>query len=303
MARSRGQLAGKNKSSGNGNNAIMLKERTAAHETFYFSPASTLWKVNREQVLLLGGARALLLQVAHPLVAEAVYDHSYVFQRPIKRLLRTLDLTLKMVFGTRQEVLEAARTVNQTHHPVTGALSEAVGIYPKGTPYDAHDPELKLWVYATLVEGAVSTYERLIGPLTDAEKQAFFADSCVFAALLGVKQGILPASYDDLCMYMEEMIASGRVIVSRKAREIAPYIMAETYPILKPLTLPPSRITVGLLPPALRAQYGYTFSRWEQKALDTFCTWMRRTVPFLPAQVRYVWPYLRTRGIASLGSK
>jgi uncharacterized protein (DUF2236 family) len=275
----------------------MLKERTA--ETFYFSPASTLWKLNREQVLLIGGTRTLLLQVAHPLVAEAVYDHSYLFQRPIKRLLRTLDLTLKMVFGTRQEVMEAARTVNQTHHPVTGVLSESVGIYPKGTPYDAHDPELKLWVYATLVEGVVSTYERLIGPLTDAEKQSFFEDSCGFVALLGVKQTALPTSYHDLCIYMEDMIASDRVIVSRKAREIAPFIMAETYPILKPFTLPPSRITVGLLPPTLREQYGYTFSSWEQKALDAFCAWTRRSVPYLPAQVRYVWPYLRARRLVS----
>jgi uncharacterized protein (DUF2236 family) len=98
---------------------------------------------------------------------------------------------------------------------------------------------------------------------------------------------------------MEDMIASGRVIVSRKARETAPFIMAETYPILKPFTLPPSRITVGLLPPTLRQQYGYQFSRWEQKALDAFCAWTRRTVPFLPAQVRYVWPYLRARKLES----
>lgn len=270
----------------------MLAEK---RNTFYFSPTSTLWKVNREQVLLLGGARALLLQVAHPLVAEAVYDHSYVFQKPIKRLLRTLDLTLRMVFGTTQEVMDAARAINQTHHPVTGVLSEAIGICPQGTPYDAHDPELKLWVYATLVEGAVSTYERLVGALTDAEKQSYFEDSCAFVALLGVKPAHLPASYDDLCIYMEDMIAGGRVVVSRKAREIAPVVMAETYPVLKPLTLPPARITVGLLPPAIREQYGYTFSRFEAKALDTFCAWTQRTVPFLPVQVRYVAQYRRAK--------
>jgi uncharacterized protein (DUF2236 family) len=159
-----------------------------------------------------------------------------------------------------------------------------------------------LWVYATLVEGAVSTYERLVGPLTDAEKQSFFEDSYTFVALLGVKQAALPASYDDLCIYMEDMVANGRVIVSSKARAIAPVIMAETYPILKPLTLPPSRITVGLLPLAIREQYGYTFSRFEAKALDTFCAWTRRSVPFLPDPVRYVWPYLRACRLVSLGS-
>jgi len=278
----------------------MLIERT--HDTFYFPPSSALWKVNREQVLLLGGARALLLQIAHPLVAEAVYDHSYVFSKPIKRLLRTLELTLALVFGTREEVLAAARTINQTHHPVKGVLSESVGSYAAGTSYDAHDPELTVWVYATLVEGAVSGYERFVGPLTPAEKQSFFEDSCELVGLLGVNKDYLPNSYDDLCLYMEDMIESGKVVVSRKACEIAPFIMAQTYPILRPLTLPPSRITVGLLPPTIRAQYGYTFSRWEEKALDAFCAWTRRTVPFLPAQVRYVWPYLRARRLLAEGS-
>jgi uncharacterized protein (DUF2236 family) len=266
---------------------------------FYFSPASTLWKVNREQILLLGGARALLLQVAHPLVAEAVYDHSYVFKKPIKRLLRTLELTLALVFGTRDEVLNAARTINHTHHPVKGVLSESIGQYPKGTPYDAHDPELTLWVYATLVEGALSGYERFVGPLTDAQKESFFTDSMELVSLLGIKNTYLPSSYNDLCIYMEDMIESGRVVVSRKAREIAPFVMAETYPILKPLTLPPSRITVGLLPPTLRAQYGFTLSRWEAKALDAFCAWTQRSVPFLPSTVRYVWPYRRARKLVN----
>jgi uncharacterized protein (DUF2236 family) len=76
---------------------------------FYFSPQSTIWRINREQILLLGGPRALLMQVAHSMVAEAVYDHSYVFQKPLKRLLRTLELTLALVFGTRREVMQAAK--------------------------------------------------------------------------------------------------------------------------------------------------------------------------------------------------
>ncbi len=269
------------------------------HDTFYFSPTSTLWKVNREQILLLGGARALLLQIAHPLVAEAVYEHSYVFHKPIKRLLRTLELTLALVFGTREEVFEAARTINHTHHPVKGVLSEAVGQYPQGTPYDAHDPELTMWVYATLVEGALSGYERFVGTLTEAQKESFFADSMELVSLLGVKQAYLPVSYNDLCIYMKDMIEGGRVVVSRKAREIAPFVMAETYPILKPLTLPPSRITVGLLPPTLRQQYSFTFSRLEAKALDAFCVWTQRSLPFLPGAVRYVSPYRRARKLAN----
>jgi uncharacterized protein (DUF2236 family) len=152
-----------------------------------------------------------------------------------------------------------------------------------------------MWVFATLVDGAISGYERFVAPLSAAEKQSFFADTCQLVALLGVKQSYLPASYDELCLYIEDMIASGKVVVSQRACKIAPFILAQTYPILKPLTLPPSRITVGLLPPLLREQYGYHFSSWEEKALSAFSAWTRRTVPFLPDQVRYVAPYRRAR--------
>jgi uncharacterized protein (DUF2236 family) len=196
----------------------MQSETTLNANPFYFSPQSMIWCVNREQVLLLGGARALLMQVAHPLVAEAVYDHSYVFKRPVKRLLRTLELTLALVFGTRQEVLAAAKTINHTHKQATGSLSTSVGEYQHGTRYHAQDPDLTLWVYATLVEGALSGYEQFVGPLTTNEKQRFYEDTKQLVALLGVKQDLLPPSLDALYDYMSDMLDSGKIIVSDKAK-------------------------------------------------------------------------------------
>ncbi len=79
-----------------------------------------IWKINREQIILLGGARALLMQIAHPLVAESVYEHSYVFTKPYLRLKRTLDLTLSMVFGTVEEVQQATDEIYRVHRPATG---------------------------------------------------------------------------------------------------------------------------------------------------------------------------------------
>jgi uncharacterized protein (DUF2236 family) len=245
-----------------------------------------LWKVNREHVLLLGGTRVLLLQIAHPLVAEAVYHHSYVFRAPLKRLLRTLDLMITLVFGTRSEVLETARTINQTHGRVKGSLGEAVGDYPAGAPYNALRPNLLQWVYATLVEGALSGYERFVGPLTQTEKQMFFDDTKGLAELLGLKRASLPGEIKELYGYMQQMIESGEVVVAPKARAIARVIMAQTPVFLKPIAYAPSRITVGLLPPELRVQYGFAFSRREERLFEAFCRGVQRTVPYLPERVR-----------------
>lgn len=137
-------------------------------DQFYFSPESTLWKVSREQALILVGPHALLMQAAHPLIAEGVYDHSSLFEAPVKRLFLTLYYTYELVFGTKQEVKEAAKAVNRSHDMVKGTLDEAIGPYPAGTPYSAHDPELLMWVFATLVKGAIRAHEWFAGTISSS---------------------------------------------------------------------------------------------------------------------------------------
>ena len=52
-----------------------------------YGPASEAWRLNREAMLLLGaGPRALLLQIAHPLVAAGVADHCDFRTDPWRRL-------------------------------------------------------------------------------------------------------------------------------------------------------------------------------------------------------------------------
>ena len=114
-------------------------------------------RVNRENVLILGGGRALLMQLAHPMVAAGVDEHSDFRQRPMYRLRRTIRLTMAIVFGDRETALAAARAVNQTHGRV------------RGERYRALDPDLLLWVHATLVDSALATYETFVKPLPARE--------------------------------------------------------------------------------------------------------------------------------------
>ncbi len=130
-----------------------------------FGPESVTWRVNREAVLLLGGGRALLLQVAHPLVAAGVAAHSEFRAHPLRRLWRTLDLMLTLAFADGATALGAVRTIEGVHARVHGVLEAPSGPFPRGTHYDANDPALLLWVYATLVDTALVVYERFVEPL------------------------------------------------------------------------------------------------------------------------------------------
>ena len=112
---------------------------------------------------------AILLQFAHPLVARGIADHSAFRSERwccARRLHRTLEAMLQLCFGTEREALAAAARINATHDHVHGRLSHAAGIFPKGTPYSAHDPALLAWVHATLLEMNLRAYELFVGPLT-----------------------------------------------------------------------------------------------------------------------------------------
>src|ERR671924_876502 len=76
--------------------------------------------VNRERVLLVGGQRALVMQLAHPLVAAGVDQHSDFPARALERLRRTLDLSLALIYGTPDQAEAAASGIRAVHERVTG---------------------------------------------------------------------------------------------------------------------------------------------------------------------------------------
>ena len=121
-----------------------------------FSPDSVAWKIDRERAVLLGGGRSLLMQLAHPRVARGVAEHSDFRRRPFRRLARTLTLSLDSVFGDRDVALRSAGRINAAHASV------------RGEGYSAFDPDLLLWVFATLADSAVLSYELFVRGLTTA---------------------------------------------------------------------------------------------------------------------------------------
>src|SRR5438093_7825050 len=92
-----------------------------------FGPASMLWRVGRERVLLAGGPAALLLQLAHPLVAAGVAAHSDFRLDPLARLRATMFAVLAISFGDLEQAESAATAIRAVHGRVTGRLGRPVG--------------------------------------------------------------------------------------------------------------------------------------------------------------------------------
>ena len=273
--------------------AVRPSGRRARHGS---SPArfpSVVQRVNAERVVLLGWGRAILLQLAHPLVAEGVAEHS-TFRAGagarLARLRRTLDAMLTLTFGTREQAEVVARRIDSIHGRVRGTLAEATGDLPAGTPYFARDPALLLWVHATFTDTALRTYELFVGPLTPAERDRYCAEATAIAPLLHIPEGVLPASYAALQEYLHGMLASPRIAVGRRARTLAAALLAPLGPPpLRPLEALLQLPIVGLLPPRLRAGYGLRWTRRHAHALATWAALSRRVLPLLPPAVRY-WP-------------
>src|SRR5438477_8172854 len=122
-------------------------------------------RVNRENVLLLGGGRALLMQLAHPKVAAGVDEHSDFRAHPVRRLRRTVRMTMAIVFGDQKTAEAAALAVNRVHGRV------------RGGDYQALDPDRLLWVHATLVDSALVTYERFVQRLSPGDREQLYQES------------------------------------------------------------------------------------------------------------------------------
>jgi uncharacterized protein (DUF2236 family) len=235
-------------------------------------------RVNRENVLLLGGGRALLMQLAHPKVAAGVDDHSDFRKQPIRRLRRTIRMTMAIVFGDRETALAAARAVNQAHMRV------------RGSDYRALDPDLLMWVHATLVDSALVTYETFVRRLRPPDREDFFQESKVLGGLLGIPTERFPETLRDFDAYLEGMIASGPIGVGRRAIELAEQVLRPRLPLLPgPMMVPFEVVTAGLLPPALRDQYGLAWGPGQRRAFRLAVTTLPRLVALTPPVLR-VWP-------------
>ena len=256
-------------------------------------PGSVSWTINREVIVLAGWGRAILMQLAHPLVGAGVGDHSNFrggLGNSIKRLKSTVGAMLSITFGDDEAAIAAAARVNVIHDRVNGNTG--------GERYSAHDADLLLWVHATLLESIPRVFELLVRPLTREERDRYCVEAAVMEPLLDIPPGTLPRSSAALESYLDTMLSGGRIAVNDRSRALA---HAALYPprwqLLWPLLRPAQLITIGLLPPALRQAYGFSWTAREERALRRWTTTLRFGLRLTPAFLRQ-WPSSRCRAAA-----
>jgi uncharacterized protein (DUF2236 family) len=248
-----------------------------------FPPGSVARRINAETRLLLGGPRALLLQLAEPRVAAGVVDHSDFQADPFGRLWNTLDLTLAVGFGDAARAREASSRVARTHADVVGARGHV--------PYRATDPDLLTWVHATLVDSALVTYERFVGRVGPGARDAYVREMGPQGEAFAVPRSKLWRDHEAFAAYLADAI--GRLEVGDEARTLADAVL---HPSVTATVRPASGllafVTAGLLPPPLREGYGLPWSDARARALDVLALGVRSGGAVLPDVLRR-WPHAR----------
>jgi uncharacterized protein (DUF2236 family) len=259
-----------------------------------YGPGSEAWRLNREAMLLLGaGPRALLLQIAHPAVAAGVDQHSDFRADPWRRLSATLRSYLTIVFGTTRAARVEIRRLNELHRGI------------RGPGYSARDPELSLWVHATLIDSTIEANHAWIEPMSRERRAAYYLETRSIGRAFGVPDGLLPRDLDAFEAYVATMIGpAGPIQVSPVARELgravlrpplepmAPLLPAGTglRPVLARVpvaaygwTLWPA---VGLLPAVIREAYGLPWGIRERLVARWLVALWRAWLPVLPEGFR-----------------
>lgn len=170
-------------------------------------PGSVIWYAAGDQRVLLLAVRALVLQVAHPMVGAGVGEHSVYKTDPYGRLWRTTVSVLRQVYGGRRTAEEGRRLIGM-HAAIKGRDEQ-------GRRYHALNPDAYTWVHATMYD-TWRLFLAEIGPgLTDAQDQQLFEEWHRMGLLIGCRPSSMPATraeFSRMWAEMEARLENNRVV-------------------------------------------------------------------------------------------
>lgn len=255
-----------------------------------FGPGSVTWRVMAEPLLMLGAGRALLMQAAHPLVAEGAIEHSTYATDPYGRFERTVEWVTVVCFGTTAEARRVSRHVNRLHRAVDGRLAEAHATrrVRAGAAYSGRDPELLRWVLATFIDTMLVAHDAFVGNLTEADRDRFVGEWHAVADLMGVPPTLLWDSRAALTEYVEIVVGSGGAMPGAGSRLVARTVLRPPVEsaAMRPLWSAVTFTTVGLLPAAVRRAYGIRWTAAHAAAHAAVSLSLRRGRFALPQRLR-----------------
>ena len=252
----------------------------------YFGPESMMWKVNKEITVLFGGARALLMHAAHPLIAAGARQTSFYQRDPWKRLIRTLSLQNSVTFGTVQEADESAIRINRLHEVIKGKDEIT------GDIYDALDHEQLLWVHACLQLSSIYFYEQTVKKLTQEEKDKYHKENMLSAKLVLIDTEKMPQTHNELKDWViKKSKTKDYLLMTDVARDVGDIISGGPVPKhIKPIWPFISFTAFNTLPDEFKEIYGIKSSIIKSVILKFNLTLLKITRPFLPPFFRLIPP-------------
>ena len=206
-----------------------LEKRVPNKENGFFGRGSLTWKLYRNPFILLGGMRALLLQIAHPAVAEGVKLFSNFHEEYLYRAHHTFTSMSTLFFGDTQQAIKTARHLYRMHSMIRGTFESQNqgGVVCK--KFIATNPELLCWVLATLVDTTLVIYEKVYAPLSLEEKEQFFQESKITASLMGIPIEKYPDNLYHFYLYYNTMLRSDQLEIGETALSLSKIILHPPY--------------------------------------------------------------------------
>jgi len=252
----------------------------------YFGPNSMMWRVNQEITVLFGGARALLMHAAHPLIAAGARQTSFYQRDPWKRLIRTLSLQNSVTFGNKEEADQSALRINKLHEVIKGKDSITGGIY------DALDHEQLLWVHACLQISSIYFYEKTVKKLSIEEKNQYHIENMQAAKMVLINTEIMPKTHDELKKWViNKSNQKNYLKLTDVAEDVQDIISGGPVPKhIKPIWPFIAFTAFNTLPPEFKEIYNIKTTKFKSLILNFNLLFLKYSRPFLPPFFRLIPP-------------
>ena len=243
---------------GNQSSADFLRP---AGEAALVSPDSVSWHVFKNPLsLFIGGVAAVIMELAEPRVRTGVWEHTTFRIDPIRRLRRTGLAAMVTIYGARCMTEAMIARIRGMHDRIAGST-------PAGKAYRANDPELLNWVQGTAAYGFLQAYHAYVRPLSDLQRDRYYAEGTLAASLYGASastsEAALETRFETMANQLERSDILFEFLAIMRSAPILPLPLRAVQPLL-------IQAAIDVTPDWLRTIVGLTddgLNVWEAGAL------------------------------------